>query len=195
MSAQTRKARVPVFPELATERLHLRAFTDDDAPWYLEQFSRPETIEGQGFAAPDGIAGAIEEMHRYGSEPFRQGTGIRWAICLRRPDGTPSTTPVGSCALLDWEDDPAGHAELGYSLEPAQWGHGYATEALRAIQRFGFDVMALDRIDALVWVGNDRSMKVLERLGYVRGELLRESFEDSTGSPRDEWRYTLLDPG
>lgn len=86
-------------------------------------------------------------------------------------------------------------AEVGYSLEPAQWGHGYATEALIAIQRFGFEVMGLDRIDALVWVRNDRSIKVLERLGYVREELLRENFEDSTGSLRDEWRLVLSRPG
>ena len=186
-----RHARIPTFPALDTERLHLRAFTDDDAPWYLEQFSRPETIEGQGYAPPEDLAGAIQEMHHYGEEPFRERRGIRWAICLRADDGTVSPSPIGSCALLDWEDGPPARAEIGYSLEPAHWGVGYASEALQAIQRFGFGVMGLDRIEALVWEHNDRSIKVLERLDYAPDELLRDSFRDSTGAMRNEWRYVL----
>ena len=188
---ERRLVLIPAFPELDTERLRLRAFTDDDAPWYLEQFSRPETVEGQGYAPPIDLAGAIEEMHQYGDQPFRERRGVRWAICLRAEDGTVSPVPIGSCALLDWEDGPPARAEVGYSLEPAQWGHGYATEALQAIQRYGFDVMRLERIEALVWERNDRSIKVLERLGYERELLLRESFQDSTGALRNEWRYVL----
>ena len=186
-----RKARVPTFPVLDTERLHLRALTDDDAPWYLEQFSRPETIEGQGYAPPDGIPGAIEEMREYGTVPFEEARGVRWAICLRGADGTPEPTPIGTCALLDWEDDPISKAELGYSLDPAHWGLGYVSEAIAAIQRFGFDVMGLDRIEALVWEHNERSIKVLERLGYRRDALLLDSHRDPTGALRNEWRYVL----
>jgi ribosomal-protein-alanine N-acetyltransferase len=131
-----RKARVPTFPELDTERLHLRALTDGDAAWYLEQFSRPETIEGQGYAPPQGIAGAIEEMHQFGTVPFEEGHGVRWAICLRSAAGGPESGPIGTCALLEWTDEPISKAELGYSLEPDHWGRGYASEAIRAIQRF-----------------------------------------------------------
>jgi [ribosomal protein S5]-alanine N-acetyltransferase len=194
---QRRLALIPSFPELDTERLHLRAFTDDNAPWYLEQFSRPETVEGQGYAPPEGLASAIEEMHHYGTVPFEERRGIRWAICLKSAGGGGSSTqvgsyaPIGSCALLDWEDEPVSKAELGYSLEPAAWGHGYASEAIKAIQHFGFDVMGLERIEALVWEHNDRSVKVLERLGYAREVLLRDSFQDSTGAMRNEWRYVL----
>ena len=191
MSAEARLARVPTFPELDTERLHLRAFTDDDAPWYLAQFSRPETVEGQGYAPPDGLAGAIEEMRQYGTIPFEERHGIRWAICLKTVDGGVSSTPIGSCALLDWDDEPVSRAELGYSLEPSAWGHGYASEAITGIQVFGFEVMGLMRIEALVWEHNDRSIKVLERLGYQPEELLPDSFLDSTGALRSEWRYVL----
>ena len=188
---ERRTALIPTFPELDTERLALRAFTAADAPWYLEQFSRPETVDGQGYAPPPGLAGAIEEMRQYGDEPFRERRGVRWAICLKGPKGVPSPTPIGSCALLDWEDGPPSRAEVGYSLEPGQWGHGYAAEALRAIHAFGFEVMGLERIEALVWERNDRSIKVLERLGYAPEGLLRDSFRDATGALRNEWRYVL----
>lgn len=71
----------------------------------------------------------------------------------------PSPTPIGTCALLNWEDEPVSKAELGFSLEPEQWGHRYASEAIAAMQRFGFDVMGLEQIDALVWDGNERSIR------------------------------------
>ena len=194
MTAEARQALVPTFPVLETERLHLREFTDEDGPWYLEQFSRPETIEGQGYAAPADLAAAIEEMHHYGIDMFRAGNGIRWAICLKDAAGLPSPTPctpIGSVILMDWMDEPIARAELGYSLNPAYWGHGYASEAIAAAQRYGFEVMRLQRIEALVWERNERSMRVMERLGYAREELLRESFEDSTGFKRSEWRMVL----
>jgi [ribosomal protein S5]-alanine N-acetyltransferase len=192
--AAARKARVPTFPKLDTERLHLRAMTDDDAPWYLVQFSRPETMLGQGYAAPDGLAGAIEEIRQYGTIPFDEGRGMRWVICLRSGGGSLDPKPIGTCSLLEWEDEPISKAELGYSLEPEHWGHGYASEAISAIERFGFDVMGLDRIEALVWEQNPRSIAVLERRGYRQDELLIESSRDGTGALRNEWRYVLDRP-
>ena len=68
---------------------------------------------------------------------------------------------------------------------------GAGATAIAAIQRFGFDVMGLDRIDALVWEHNERSIKVLERLGYRRDALLPDSHRDATGELRNEWRYVL----
>jgi len=194
VSGEARRARVPVFPVLESERLHLRAFADEDAEWYLEQFSRPETVAGQGYAPPEDLQGAIDEMRHYGTIPFEERRGIRWAICLKEDGGRPASTPIGSCALLDWEDGPPSRAELGYSLEPGHWGRGYANEAIETIQRFAFEVMALDRIEALVWDQNERSIKLLERLGYEREELLRDSFPDFTGALRSEWRYVLRRP-
>jgi RimJ/RimL family protein N-acetyltransferase len=54
--------------------------------------------------------------------------------------------------------------------------------------------MGLDRIEALVWEANERSIRVLERLGYRPEELLRESHRDASGTLRNEWRYVLERP-
>ena len=57
-----------------------------------------------------------------------------------------------------------------YALERAHWGRGYATEASRAVLRYGFDVAGLDPI----WIRTDgpnlASVEVMKRLGaeYVR---------------------------
>ena len=57
--------------------------------------------------------------------------------------------------------------ELGYHLVPDAWGHGYATEAAQAILTYGFTVLGLDCIVALVHIDNARSLKVAGRLNLM----------------------------
>ena len=190
MSIETRRARIPTFPALETERLILRELTDADGPWYLVQFSRPETMDGQGYPAPPNLEAAIAEMHEFGVDLLERGAGVRWAWC-RKAD---PTVVIGSGTLLDWEDEPESRAEIGYSLVPDAWGQGFATEALREIHRFAFEVMSLDRIEAFVFTDNQRSLAVLERLGYTKDELLPAHFEDAHGVLRDEWRLSIGRP-
>ena len=56
---------------------------------------------------------------------------------------------------------------LGYMLGPAVWGHGYATEAGRAVLAHGFETLRADRIEADVFASNIASQRVLEKLGFV----------------------------
>jgi ribosomal-protein-alanine N-acetyltransferase len=56
-------------------------------------------------------------------------------------------------------------ADIGYELAPDEWGHGYATEAARAIVAFGFDTLGLHRIAASCVADNAASAHVLEKLG------------------------------
>jgi len=58
--------------------------------------------------------------------------------------------------------------ELGYRLAFEHWGHGYATEGSRAAITFGFATGGLTEIVAMTAVGNERSQRVMERLGMRR---------------------------
>jgi len=53
-------------------------------------------------------------------------------------------------------------------------GHGYATEAARAIVAFGFDTLGLHRIAATCVADNAASAHVLEKIGFRREGRLRE---------------------
>jgi RimJ/RimL family protein N-acetyltransferase len=57
--------------------------------------------------------------------------------------------------------------ELGWILERASWGRGYASEAATAVLRHGFGELGLDRIISLIDPRNDRSLRVAERLGAM----------------------------
>ncbi|MBC7446873.1 MAG: GNAT family N-acetyltransferase [Hymenobacteraceae bacterium] len=61
---------------------------------------------------------------------------------------------------------PDGVGEIGYVLLPAYRGSGYATEAVRAITRFGFDVLGLRQITAFTDQANAASAAVLRRADF-----------------------------
>ncbi len=76
------------------------------------------------------------------------------------------------------EEMPFGGVEIGWRLARAAWGHGYATEAARAVLAFGFDTLDLPEILALTTVGNVRSQAVMRRLGMTHDP--RDDFDDPT---------------
>ncbi len=66
-------------------------------------------------------------------------------------------------------------AEIGYEIDPAYWGHGYAPEATRAIIDFGFQELHLHRIWATCVPENSASIRVLEKVGLQYEGRIREN--------------------
>jgi len=184
-----RFAAFPTFPELETPRLRLREITADDAGWYLAHFSRPEIVRGQGFPPPADLGAARGELRAYVLDLFARRAGFRWGIALRGRQDL-----IGSLGFYRWLDTPRPQAEIGYDLDPEWWGRGIMTEALGAVLDFGFGRMCLQRVEALVMTDNERSCRLLERLGFAREATLVAHGEDEHGQPCDEHRYALERP-
>jgi RimJ/RimL family protein N-acetyltransferase len=83
-------------------------------------------------------------------------------------------------------------AEIGYALHRAYWGHGYMTEAARAILQAGFTELQLHRIFATCHPDNVGSIRVLERLGMRYEGCLRKQKWCRNGW-RDVSIYSLLE--
>jgi RimJ/RimL family protein N-acetyltransferase len=64
-------------------------------------------------------------------------------------------------------DVPATDVEIGWMLTPSAWGHGYATEAGRAIRDEAFGEIGLDNIIAMHHPDNVASGRIIEKLGMV----------------------------
>ena len=114
-----------------------------------------------------------------------EGTGTRLAVA-RVSDGA----FIGWCSLTRWNPDYRS-ASLGYCLGDAEWGHGYATEAARALLQWAFDTLDLNRVQAETDTRNAASARVLEKLGFVREGTLREDCVVSD-EVSDSWVYGLL---
>ena len=111
-----------------------------------------------------------------------------------RPDSFSSRVSdgafIGWCSLNRWNPDYRS-ASLGYCFDDAAWGHGYATEAARALLRWAFDTLDLNRVQAETDTRNVASARVLEKFGFVREGTLREDCVVN-GDVSDSWVYGLL---
>jgi RimJ/RimL family protein N-acetyltransferase len=83
-------------------------------------------------------------------------------------------------------------AELGWCLDPEYGGHGYASEAVRALIRVCFEDLGLRRVIANCFADNTASWRLMERLGMRREtHTIRESLHRS-GEWMDGMSYALL---
>lgn len=139
-------------PVLTTERLILRPFREVDAPAVARILSTPRNQQPY----PVDAARSWIRQHNAWAD---QGLHLQWGITL--PDGT----PIGMVSLDLGKEPPQGN--LGYLLDAAAWRQGYATEAVRAVIAYGFDVLKLPRIEAKCFATNSASIRVLEKSGLV----------------------------
>ena len=173
------------FPQLETARPILREMTLGDVEFYFHHFNNEKVVEGSCFPGPKTLEAAKEELEGYCIRPFKENRGIRWGIARKGNEEL-----IGTCGYYDW-NRTSRRAEIGYDLEPAHWGEGIMTEALRAVLRYGFDEMELNRIQAIIDSENVRSIKLVERLGLKKEGVLRQN-SYFRGQFRDEVCLSLL---
>ena len=157
------------FPALETERLLLRRLTSDDADFIFQHFSDPQVTQYLLDEPPLTDYEQALEIIEFYAQPAGKSYN-RWGIVRRADDQL-----IGSCGYHKWERR-CFRAELGYDLSPAYWGQGYMAEALTAVISHGFTGMALNRIDALVYPDNIRSVRLLQKLGFQIEGTLRDYF-------------------
>lgn len=83
--------------------------------------------------------------------------------------------------------------ELGYWVRASEQGKGYITEAVNALTRYVFEVLDARRVEIHCDSRNERSLKVMERLGYEREGLLRAHGLGSHGEARDTLLSARID--
>jgi [ribosomal protein S5]-alanine N-acetyltransferase len=114
-------------------------------------------------------------------------TAYHLSIAVRTDDRV-----IGGCRI-EIRDAASSGADLGYVLDRAHWGHGYATEAGRALLAFGFERLGLHRIWARCDIRNTASARVLEKVGMRPEGLLRHDVRRK-GEWRDSFLYAILEP-
>lgn len=173
------------FPELTTERLELCEITREHAGWYLGHFSIPEIATGQGFPPPKDLDAAKEELERYIVGLFEEGQGYRWGIRVKG-----QADMIGSVGFYAWEKEHE-KAKMGYDLRPEYWGQGIMREAMERAIRFGFEDMGLNRVEVTVMDTNERSIALVNRLGFTEEGVLREYSKVGEGFV-DEHVFSML---
>jgi RimJ/RimL family protein N-acetyltransferase len=148
------------FPELATERLRLRAPRPEDAAALLGILGDPEVTRYHNMPTLPTLAEAHAALERL-QQRYAARDAIRWAI---EPLSNPEM--IGTVGLLRFDFEHR-RAEVGYEIARRWWGRGLTPEAVAAVIKYGFSVLGLHRIEAGVLPGNDASVRVLQKLGFL----------------------------
>ncbi len=143
--------------EIETARLRLRRFTLQDLDALTGINSDPEVMRFIGNGNPATPAQTKAALDSILNHWEKHGFGL-WAVEQKK-----DRSVAGFCGLkyLDRTEE----IEVGYRLARNFWGMGFATEGGSASLRYGWDVLKLQRIVAVVQPGNSASQRVLEKIG------------------------------
>ncbi|RUT31558.1 N-acetyltransferase [Paenibacillus zeisoli] len=157
-----------VIPELESSRLRLRQLEDNDAPQLFKYWGDDEVVRYLNMSRLESVQDTLDMINLLNGLSETEDT-LRWGIELKETGAL-----IGSCGFNVWQLAGANRGEIGYDLGTAYWGRGYMPEALLTMLEFGYSVMGLNRIEALVLPENAASRRMLSKLGFQEEGLLRE---------------------
>ena len=152
---------------IRTERLLLRPVEPTDAQAFYRIFSDPVVMRYWTTPPWTSMEQAQVFIER-SQQSLAGGQNLRLGI-VKHVDGA----LIGQCTLFGIYPT-CRRAEIGYSLARADWGQGYANEALHALIDYAFGTLNLNRIEADIDPRNAGSAKALHRLGFSKEGYMRE---------------------
>jgi RimJ/RimL family protein N-acetyltransferase len=162
--------------ELATERLVLRAWRDTDLAPFAALNADPRVMEHVAAAlSPVESAAMVERIRRHFAS---HGFGL-WAVEV---PGVAEFIGFAGLVRVPFAAPFTPAVEVGWRLAAEHWGRGYATEAARRALEVGFAQLELEQIVSIAMTANQRSRRVMEKLGMRR-------------SPADDFDHPRLPEG
>jgi [ribosomal protein S5]-alanine N-acetyltransferase len=173
-------------PTIKTERLILRPLQISDG-WDVRRMAGSSKVAQNTlympFPYPEGVA---EEWISTHSNEFFEKKQLVLGICLQQ------NKELIGCIGLTLKPDIE-NAELGYWIGEDHWNKGYATEAARAVIKYGFDALGLHKIYANYFSTNEASGKVMKKAGMIREGYLNEHVRH-WGVYKDLYVYGIVKP-
>lgn len=96
---------------------------------------------------------------------------------------------IGTIELFNYV--PNFKAELGYALSEDYWGLGLIPEAAKAVIGFGFNTLNLKRIEVNAFTTNYQSIRVCEKLGFIKEGIARNGYMRYDGKIFDKVIYGM----
>lgn len=157
----------PVFPSLSTSRLELSVITHVDAPDLQRLRGDTEVMRFIPRPLAQSLEDALQLVKDFDAI-LQRGEGITWGIHSKGEKKL-----IGTIAYLRTKPENF-RSEVGYLLDKEYQGKGIMKEALEAVMDFGFHVMGLHSIEAVVDAENKSSIVLLEKCGFMKEGYLRD---------------------
>ncbi|PWK08363.1 GNAT family N-acetyltransferase [Tumebacillus permanentifrigoris] len=168
-----------------SNRLILRQFSQQDVDSFYLYRSSPEVATFQSWENYQYHDAELFVRKQSKCVPDQPGTWFQFAIAL-----VETNQLIGDCALHTLLGEPR-IVEIGFTLAEEHQGNGYASEAVRALLSYVFTGLRKHKVIAFADVRNEKSIRLLERVGMRREGQLLENYM-SKGQWVDEYQYSLL---
>lgn len=160
---------------LTTARLILSPFADTDWPFFLALRQCPDIMRFMGEIACEADIRSLFMSRRNDSNAF----------VIRDRNGE----QLGDIGLqISAYNDQ--EADIGYAIVPSAQGKGIASEALQALCEYAFIQTTVTALNAWVLAENQGSVRLLDKLGFTRIQILEKAFRID-GVDYDDWVYRL----
>jgi RimJ/RimL family protein N-acetyltransferase len=175
-----------VYP-LTSERLSIRALTPDDLERHHALFSDVDVVRYLYFGPFDRPAAQDHLARRSVVDLPAEGGWINFGVELKGEGVLIGELAMGFISAVH------AHYEVGYVIDPAYAGHGYASEGAAMIVELAFSGLGAHRVSGRLDARNAPSARVLEKLGMRREAHFIEN-EYVKGEWTDELVYAILAP-
>jgi ribosomal-protein-alanine N-acetyltransferase len=173
------------FPRIDLGEIILREIEDKDVRDYFEYMGREDMAP---FLTDDNKTDTIEKAEKelnYWKSLFPNKRSFYWAIATKDNDKLIGTAGFNMISVAHLR------TEISYDLNPDFWGKGIMLKSVQNILKFADNNLGLVRAQATVVATNERSIKLLERCGFVKEGYLKK-FEIVDGQHRDYYLYARV---
>ncbi len=156
--------------EIETDRLLLRPFLLSDAQSVLNNWAGDEAVQKMYGEPVYKTTEEVRDLLEKFVNAYRSDIYFRWAVVEKQ-----SGECIGQIAYF-LVDESGSWGEIEYCIGRAYQGKGYATEATKAVIRYGFEKIGFNKVQICVRPSNIKSEKVIEKCGFEYEGTLRDYF-------------------
>lgn len=176
--------------EIHTERLIVKLIEESYAKQVTDYYIRNKDFFEQWVPAytPDQFTVDMNRRRlKLNLTLFNEGRSIKlWVFRKDEPERI-----IGDVSFSEIVYEPFLSCFLGYKFDKDETGNGYAAEAVKAVIQYIFDTLKLHRIEANIMPRNERSISLVEKLGF-ENEGLSRKYLKINGKWEDHLHYVLL---
>ncbi|KAB3525920.1 GNAT family N-acetyltransferase [Alkaliphilus serpentinus] len=157
------------FPVLESSNLILKGIEKEDVKEVFSIYNNDKVFEFCGILPKRNI-NTVENMIGHFERDYNKKSRIKWGVYSKNDN----SRLVGIIEAMDF-NQKVNMVTIGYFLAEDQWGRGIASEAVRRLITFLFEVAEINRIHAEVMPDNVASKKVLLKNGFIKEGLVRQA--------------------
>ena len=144
---------------LQTDRLSLRKFNKEDAPFMLRLLNEPTWLEYIGDRNVRSLEDAVRYLETGALQSYNEfGYGF-YLVSDRHTD-----TAMGTCGFT--KRPFLQYPDFGFAFLPEYTGQGYAFEVAAAALDYAEEILQLKKVEAITTQHNERSIRLLTKLGF-----------------------------